>query len=209
MISRLILGFYFSEHPLTPLREVLEKLATQRVADALQLEDGAEVRLAGLVSEVKPIVTKAGKRMAIVTLEDLTGRIECTVFPDTYEAARSLLTAENVVVASGRIEVREDRGTKLLLGEVRGLEEAHEAYRRCLHIEVRAEELSEERLAAIDQVLSSHPGPAEVYLHIVRPDHSRMAMRSRRFTVAEDDRVIAHLKQVHHSLRVRWAKGAS
>jgi hypothetical protein len=111
-------------------------------------------------------------------------------------------------VLSGRVEVREERGTKVLVGEVRGLEDAGQAYRRSLHIEVRAEELSEERLAAIDEVLSSHPGEAEVYLHIVRPDHSRMAMRSRRFRVAEGDRVLADLKQRQPSLRVRWGKGA-
>ncbi|MEK7330121.1 MAG: DNA polymerase III subunit alpha, partial [Candidatus Eisenbacteria bacterium] len=204
-----VLGFYFSEHPLEHLRERVESLATHRIADALQLDDGAEVRIAGLVGEIKTLMTRTGRPMAIVTLEDLSGRVECTVFPDTFDGARPLLTAENVVVASGRVEVREDRGTKLLLSEVRGLEDARQAYRRCLHIEVRAEELSEDRLAGIDEVLSSHPGEAEVYLHIVRPDHSRMAMRSRRFKVAEDDRVIADLKQRHPSLRVRWGKGAS
>jgi DNA polymerase III subunit alpha len=204
-----VLGFYFSEHPLEHVRERLQAVATHRIADALQLEDGAEVRVAGLVGEIKSLMTRAGRPMAIVTIEDLSGRMECTVFPDTFEASRSLLSEEAVVVASGRVEVREDRGIKLLLSEVRGLEDAHEAYRRCLHIEVRAEDLSEQRLADIDQVLSSHPGPAEVYLHIVRPDHSRMAMRSRRFTVVEDDRVIAHLKQAHPSLRVRWSKGVS
>jgi DNA polymerase III subunit alpha len=204
-----VLGFYFSEHPLEHVRERVESLATHRIADVLQLEDGAEVRIAGLVGEIKTIMTRAGRPMAIVTLEDLTGRVECTLFPDTFEGARPLLTAENVIVASGRVEVREDRGTKLLVNEVRGLEEAGQLYRRCLHIEVRAEELSEERLAGIDEVLSSHPGEAEVYLHIVRPDHSRMAMRSRRFKVAEGDRVIADLKQRHPSLRALWGKGAS
>jgi DNA polymerase-3 subunit alpha len=209
MHEKEVLGFYFSEHPLEHLRQRLEALATHRIADALQLDDGAEARIAGLVGEIKAIMTRTGRPMAIVTIEDLSGRIECTVFPDTFEGARPLLTAENVVVASGRIEVRDDRGTKLLLSEVRGLDDARQAYRRCLHIEVRAEELSEDHLAAIDEVLSSHPGEAEVYLHIVRPDHSRMAMRSRRFTVGENDRVIADLKLRQPSLRVRWGKGAS
>jgi DNA polymerase III alpha subunit len=142
-----------------------------------------------------------------VTLEDLSARVECTVFPDTYESARALLTTETIVVASGRVEVREDRGVKLLLAEVRGLEEARRTWRRSLHVEIRAEEITVEGLEKIDEVLRSHPGEVEVDLHIVRPDHSRMAMRSRRFTVAEDDRVIAALKEAQPKLRVRWAKG--
>jgi DNA polymerase III subunit alpha len=203
-----VLGFYFSEHPLEHVRDRIEALATHRIADVLQLEDRAEVRIAGLVGEVKSIMTRTGRPMAIVTLEDLTGRVECTVFPDTFEGARALLTPETIVVASGRVEVREDRGVKLLLSEVHGLEEARRTWRRSLHIEIRVEEINEERLEGVDEVLRSHPGEAEVYLHIVRPDHSRLALRSRRFTVAEDDRVIADLKQAHPTLRVRWVKGA-
>jgi DNA polymerase-3 subunit alpha len=203
-----VLGFYLSEHPLEHLRERLAQLATHTIAEAVQLEDRTEVRVAALVGEVKSLMTRGGKPMAIVTLEDLSGRVECTVFPDTFEASRALLTAETVVVASGRVEVREDRGVKLLLAELRGLDEARRTYRRCLHVEIRADEITEERLAAIDGVLSSHPGEADVYLHIVRPDHSRLALRSRRFTVAEDDRVIADLKRAHPSLRARWGKGA-
>src|SRR5262245_46625091 len=201
------LGFYFSEHPLEHVRDRLQNLATHTIAEALQLEDRSEVRIAGLVGEVKTIMTRTGRPMAIVTLEDLSARVECTVFPDTYEGARALLTTETIVVASGRVEVREDRGVKLLLSEVRGLEEARRTWRRSLHVEIRAEEITVEGLEKIDEVLRSHPGEAEVYLHIVRPDHSRMAMRSRRFTVAEDDRVIAGLKEAQPSLRVRWAKG--
>ena len=95
----------------------------------------------------------------------------------------------------------------LFRSEVRGLEEARRTWRRSLHVEIRAEEITVEGLEKIDEVLRSHPGEAEVYLHIVRPDHSRMAMRSRRFTVAEDDRVIGALKEAQPKLRVRWAKG--
>jgi DNA polymerase-3 subunit alpha len=203
-----VLGFYFSEHPLEHLRERLEALVTHRIAEAVQLEDRSEVRVGGLVAEIKPIMTKTRRPMAVVTLEDLSGRVECTVFPDVYEGARALLAAESVVVAAGRVESRDDRGVKLLLSEVRGLEEARRVWRRSLHVEIRVEELTEERLAAIDEVLSAHPGQADVYLHIVRPDHSRLALRSRRFTVAEDDRLIAGLKQAHPALRVRWGKGA-
>jgi DNA polymerase-3 subunit alpha len=201
-----VLGFYFSEHPLEPLREQMARLATHSIADAAQLEDGQEVRVAALVSEVKPITTRAGKRMAVVTLEDLTARIECTVFPDTYEAARTLLAPEQVLVASGRIELREDRSPRILIAEVRPLEEAQRAYRRSLHLEVRAEALSETWLEGVDQVLSTFPGESEVYLHIVRPDHSRMAMRSRRFRVAEDDRLLAQLRERYPAVRAGWVK---
>jgi DNA polymerase III subunit alpha len=202
-----VLGFYFSEHPLEQHREALQRVATHRIADALTLEDGSEVRLAGLVGEIKPITTRAGKQMAVVTLEDLSGKIECTAFPETFESCRERLAVGSIVVLSGRIEVRDDRGTKLLISEVRGFDEARVVYRAALHIELRADDITPDRLEGIDGILSSHPGEAEVYLHIVKPDHSRIALRSRRFRVAERDTVDAVLRERYPTMRVRWGRG--
>jgi DNA polymerase-3 subunit alpha len=203
-----VLGFYFSEHPLTPLRDQLEKISTHRVADALQLEDGAEARLAGLVSEVKPLQTRAGRRMAVVTLEDLSGRIECTLFPDTFDAARALLTPERMVTIAGRIEVRDDRGTKLLASQMMPLEDALKQFRSSLHVEIQSENLSLQWLEEVDTVLSAHPGEAEVYLHIVMPDHSRKASRSKRYRVSEDDVVARTLRERFPFVRVAFRRGS-
>ena len=202
-----MLGFYFSEHPLEHLRVEIERVATHGIARAVELGDGAEVRVVALVGEVKQLTTRAGKLMGIVTLEDLTGRVECTVFPDAYEQARETLKADAVVIAAGRVEVRDDRGVKLLLNEIKPWEAASHQYHAVLHIEVRAEELTEERILGMDEVLSTYPGESDVVLHIVKPDHSRMAMRSRRFRVRAHDGLIAGLKERVPSCRVRWAKG--
>ncbi len=203
-----VLGFYFSDHPLVPMREALARVATHLAVDAAQCEDGTEVRLAGLLGEVRRITTRAGKQMAAVQFEDLSGRIEVTVFPEAYETHRERLLPESIVVLTGRIEASEDRGSKLLLANLEPFEAAQETYRPCLHIEVRAEALSERQLEGIDEVLSSHAGPCEVYLHIVRPDHSRLAMRSKRFRVVERDTVMRALKERVSGLRTWWGKGA-
>jgi DNA polymerase-3 subunit alpha len=202
-----VLGFYFSEHPLEPLRDKLAKLVTHTIGEALELEDGAEVRVGAVVIEVKRLTTRAGKAMASVTLEDLTGRIECTVFPEAWEASRALLEEDKVVVVSGRIEVREERGLKLLLGEARSLEQARSEYRPCLHLEIRSENLSVGWLEEVDQTLSGFPGEADVYLHIVLPDASRKASRSKRYRVAEDEQVVAAIKERFPFVRVGWGKG--
>jgi DNA polymerase-3 subunit alpha len=161
----------------------------------------------GLVGEVRQLTTRAGKLMAVVLLEDLTGRVECTLFPDAYETVREQLKTDAVVIAAGRVEVRDDRGVKLLLQEIKPWEGARQQYQSVLHIEVRAEELTEERILGMDEVLSAYPGESDVVLHIVKPDHSRMAMRSRRFRVTAHDGLIAGLKARVPSCRVRWGKG--
>lgn len=203
------LGFYFSDHPLAPMRETLARVATHTAADAQECEDGSEVRLAGLLGDVRRITTRSGKQMAAVQFEDLTGRIEVTLFPEAYETHRERLVPESIVCLSGRIEVSEERGSKLLLSNLEPFEAAQDTYRPCLHLEVRAEALSEAQIAAIDDVLCSHGGPCEVYLHIVKPDHSRLAMRSKKFRVSEDDAVMHALRERVGGIKVWWGKGAA
>ena len=203
-----VLGFYFSEHPLEHLRAEIERMAMHGIAQALDLGDGAEVRVVGVVGEIRQITTRAGKLMAVVMLEDLTARVECTVFPEAFEQARSWLAGDTIVVAAGRVEVRDERA-RLLLSELKPWQEARLEVRSVLHIEVKAEDLTEERIAGMDEVLSAYPGDSDVVLHIVKPDHSRTAMRSRRFRVGAHDGLIAGLKSRVPSCRVRWGKGGA
>ena len=56
--------------------------------------------------------------MAFVTLEDMSGQIECLVFPRVYEKYQTLLQEDAAVVISGKISVREEEAPKLLAERV-------------------------------------------------------------------------------------------
>ncbi len=200
------LGFYLTEHPLEPLRESLPEVASHTAVEALACEDQTEVRLAGLIGDLKTFATRSGRLMAGGVIEDLSGRIECTLFPDLYETMKERLGGDEVFVISGRVEIR-DLGTKVLVSEIRPYAEARETYRPVLHLEVRAEDLSVPWLERVDHVLSAHPGDCEVYLHIVMPDRSRNASRSRRYRVARGEGIVAALREDFPALRPRWGRG--
>ena len=202
-----VLGFYLSGHPLEHLREEIERIATSGISQALEQGHETEVRVVGIVGDVKQVTTRAGKLMARIMLEDLTGRVECTLFPDAFEQARSILRSDAIVIASGRVEVREDRGAQLLLTEMRPWEQAREQFRPVLQIEVRAEALTEQCLADLGEVIAAHPGDSEVYIYVVKPDHSRLALKAKRWQVASADAVVTGLKARVPSCRVRWGKG--
>lgn len=204
-----VLGFYFSEHPLEPLRADIEAVATHGIAEVPDLGDGTEVRIVGIVGEKKQITTRAGKLMGAVTLEDLSGRIECTLFPEAYEKARALLETDAILIAEGRLEIRDDRGPKLLLSAVRPWEQGRHDFRPALHLELRAADLSEPLFLAIDEVLARYPGDSEVYLHLIKPDHAREVLRARRYRVRQDDGLITGIKERAPACRVRWGKGVS
>jgi len=102
-----LLGLYVSEHPLalateklagakpTPIKEMLSERSTSR-----------SYRLAGMVASAKNIITKTGKAMAFVKLEDLSGSVEMVVFPDVFAEKKDLLVEGSIVVVLGRLSFR-------------------------------------------------------------------------------------------------------
>ena len=106
------LGFYVSGHPLQGLRKYLKRKVN--LIDSFTKRDmGKMVKVVGLLTQVKKIVTRAGASMAYVTLEDPTGRIEITVFPNTFTQFRELFTDGSVVSITGKVEFR--RGQQQLI----------------------------------------------------------------------------------------------
>ena len=65
-------------------------LATASTIGLPELSDGREVKLCGIITTVKSMLTKKGDRMAYLTLEDLQGMVEIIVFPDLYKNAADL-----------------------------------------------------------------------------------------------------------------------
>ena len=100
------MGLYVSSHPLAGLKKYIGKKA-QLISTLSNKEVGKKITLAGIVEGVKKITTKKGDTMAIVFLEDPTGKIEITLFPRTYaEVADWLEKPDVVLVAGGTIDLR-------------------------------------------------------------------------------------------------------
>ena len=100
------LGMYVSSHPLAGLGKYIGKKAN--LTNSLtNKEVGKKITLAGIVEGVKKITTKKGDTMAIVFLEDPTGKIEITLFPRTYAlAAEYLEKPDTVIIVGGTLDNR-------------------------------------------------------------------------------------------------------
>ncbi|MDO8649471.1 MAG: DNA polymerase III subunit alpha [Candidatus Peregrinibacteria bacterium] len=100
------LGMYVSSHPLAGLKKYIGKKA-QLIASLTQKDAGRTITLAGIEEGIKRITTKKGETMAILTLEDPTGKIEVTLFPRTFTQASPLLgLPDTVLVIGGTLDMR-------------------------------------------------------------------------------------------------------
>ena len=66
--------------------------------------DKEKVIVAGMVTRFRPHLTKDGKAMGFVTLEDIQGNIELILFPRTWEQFSDLVVVDQVIMAEGKVD---------------------------------------------------------------------------------------------------------
>src|SRR5207244_624068 len=118
-----VLGFYISGHPLARYASMVESFGITSTSEIAAKSAGARVLLFGQVAALKETATKSGSRMAFVTLEDMVGTVEVTVFPEPFKAAAEHLRGRQPVLVRGRIDDA-DKGRVVLADDIRPLEAA-------------------------------------------------------------------------------------
>ncbi len=120
-LEKELLGFYISDHPLKAIQRSAQILAPVSLLELEEQQENSLVSAIVLLTEVKPIVTKKGDRMAIVQLEDLTGKAEAVVFPKSYERIGSYIEPDRRLMIWGKVDRRDDR-VQLILEDAEPIE---------------------------------------------------------------------------------------
>ena len=102
--ERELVGLYVSDHPLTPFQATLAKIVSHFSGQLSEAAHEEKVRVAGLVTNVRPYVTKTGKPMGFVTMEDIQGNIELVLFPRTWEKTREQLAVGQIIIVDGKVD---------------------------------------------------------------------------------------------------------
>ncbi|MEK7076760.1 MAG: OB-fold nucleic acid binding domain-containing protein, partial [Patescibacteria group bacterium] len=103
-----LLGLYVSDHPLNRFTERIGKLGTKPIKEArLPKNDNLTFKIAGLVSQIKKILTKSGQQMIFVKVEDFSPQpLEVVVFNSTLMKTAPVWQENNIVVIEGRMSWR-------------------------------------------------------------------------------------------------------
>jgi DNA polymerase-3 subunit alpha len=116
--ERELIGMYFSEHPLTRHMAALTRIVSYFSGQLGEAAHQEQVRVAGLVTSIRPHTTKTGKAMAWVNIEDLQGSIELVVFPRVWEKFETSLEIGGIIVAEGKVDA-ETTPPKVLVDNIR------------------------------------------------------------------------------------------
>lgn len=119
-----LLGFYVTDHPLSEYQNALKRyMPLYQFLGETNIKDGQLVRVAGIISNCTIKNTKRGDTMALLTLEDFTGRFPIIVFTRAYHEFIKDVHEDNIVAIEGRFSV-DERESKIVAQSITRLNNA-------------------------------------------------------------------------------------
>jgi DNA polymerase-3 subunit alpha len=193
------LGLYLTGHPIDEYESELSHLVSSRIAN-LKPEKGNQT-IAGLIISHRIVKTKRGDNMAIVTMDDRTGRMDITLFSEIYNNARDLLLKDGLLVLSGQVRYDDYSGMlKMSADSVRLLSDVRQEKVRELCLVLESGSLPASFIRELVDVLDTYrqsPPQATgcgVVIHYKRSDaHARLRLGDA-WRVRPDDELLQRLR---------------
>jgi DNA polymerase-3 subunit alpha len=159
------LGLYLTGHPIARYADELARITDCAIAELRPTQDRTVV-VAGLVVSLRSMQTRRGDRMAFVTLDDRSGRLELAVFAEFYQRYRDLIVKDNLLVVEGQVNVDEyTGGFKMSAEKIYNIDQARSAFGSRLVIELDADAAGNGFVDELREILAPVArGPCPVYL---------------------------------------------
>jgi DNA polymerase-3 subunit alpha len=159
-------GFYITGHPLDDYNEDIQTVIDVNLGDLASWPNGQPFRVGGMIRDYQEKKIKSsGKRMAIITLEDLTGSAEVVIFPDLFSQSSHLLTSDSPLVIQGTKKNDEQRES-IIAEAVDTLEDAREKYTAGARIIMHSEQATRQKIEAVKKLFYKNHGNCPILLTI-------------------------------------------
>ncbi|HEY5600995.1 MAG TPA: DNA polymerase III subunit alpha [Patescibacteria group bacterium] len=162
--ERELLGFYLTEHPLSQILPLLSSKVSHKISDLKEdFSYKGDITIGGIITQVRRTFTKtSNSQMAFIRVEDDTSGIEIVVFPRLFETIKEEIEMDNVVIITGKLDLRDD-STFLLAQTITRFEpnqvKRFESPESNFNFEVKLPQTADRVLIAeIYQILKQYPG---------------------------------------------------
>jgi DNA polymerase-3 subunit alpha len=205
------LGCYVTGHPLDKFQLDIARLASATISSLVEIRSEAPVVVAGVIEGVRERTTRGGKsRVAFLTLEDATGRVEVVVPPAVYAETEERIRegGEQPVLVKATVEHPDDASSlseggfddagviRLVMQEINTIDSVRRRRTREVHIYTGVDRVTQESLPSLRTVLGTYPGRCPVVLHLRIPGQSETEMvLSDSFNVTPSDGLIEDIER--------------
>ena len=198
------LGLYLSGHPIDRYRDHLEA-AGARVVTSLATSE-PKVLVGGIISAYRPLKTRRGAPMAVLTLEDRGGSLEVVVFPKTYERCAAVLAPDRLVLVTGKLD-KDEETARLMADDVRPIEALTESVERTLSIHLTSARHDRRTLQALAALFEVHRGPSRIRLQLDLTERTpplRVRARLRDVRIRPSEHLAQAVEQICGEGTVSW-----
>ncbi len=167
-LEREMLGLYVSGHPLNGVAHLLAAQVDTAIPAILEgaVANDAQVRVGGILAAVNRRVNKNGMPWASAQLEDLVGGIEVMFFPQTFSLFGAEIADDAVVIVGGKVRIQDDRRT-LIANDLVVPDFSNAQVDRPVAVSLPTRQCTIDKVSALKQVLSRHPGTSQVHLRLI------------------------------------------
>jgi len=195
------LGFYYTGHPLDKYESVLGQYSdcdlsvfskgseeegedlqideeTEEVKNGKrELKDGDVIHFGGAIRLAKTINTKKGDMMAFISVENMSGVAEVTVFSDLYQATREILNQDSLVFVKAKAQER-NGGISLLAEKIVPLDRVREEFSGKLFIDIDSSDFTQEAVSNFRETLEGEEkGACEIFFRVKTKDKLRVVIK--------------------------------
>ncbi|MGI1678860.1 MAG: DNA polymerase III subunit alpha [Cellvibrionaceae bacterium] len=154
------LGLFLTGHPIDEYDEEVNSIASSRIANLKA--DRAKQKIVGMLVSLRVMKTKRGDNMAILSLDDRTGRMDITLFSDAYNEHREKLVKDSLLMVEGSVSNDDySGGLKMRADSIYSLDDARQNLAKGLCLSVDAEKLPSNFAERLQQTLLPYRQIAE------------------------------------------------
>ena len=198
------LGLYLTGHPIDRYEAEVDQLVSHRIT-ALNPNSNQSITVAGLVVAIRTMNTRRGDRIAFVTLDDRTGRLELAVFAEAYLQYRDLLAKDRLVVVEGEVSIDDyTGGVKMSAQRIYDIDHAREAFAKRLVLRVDKVKAGNGFIKDLVEVLSPfREGHCPVLVDYIGQGANAQIQLGRDWRVRPTDELIRRLDELTGREQVR------
>lgn len=197
------LGFYLSSHPLNACQQKIKQLSTVSSAEISEHAEGEDIIIGGIITNLKPSVTKRGDPMMYITLEDMKGTVECVIFSKEIKVCQSLLKTDEIVFVKGQIGFQ-STAPSVRIKEIISEKDALKRLTKCITLQIEGVCYDEAKLLQIREMIKKHSGSCPLFFEIRTPEQTSTVIKSSsQYFVSVTDDFLCCMKELFGSVALK------
>ena len=210
-----LVGMYISTHPLDRFRFEIEQFTN---CELTALESAIEecdrekkprkISIAGIITDVKDLMTRTGRPFGRITIEDFTGPYELSLFGKDYENYKPVTTLHTSIYVKGEIKEKyalkpEERKSgktapyDFKISDISMLGNVTESFITGITLNVASGQVDALFRKELVHLLKTYKGPTPLYIFIIDPATGyKIEFKSKKFQVAISSEFISEVERL-------------